>query len=174
MGNRAVITTNKNLNETGIYLHWNGGRASVEAFLAYCNLKGYRPPCYDCYGWSYLCGVVTNFFGSGLSVGVDNCQRLDTDNYDNGVYLLGDTPETGWYITGRMFYGDYPEQYDYDLWDTLKEIDERMPEHMRLTAGQWERFAEVKEKVMEYREKNGMKDKKKGQKRDRHGRFMKA
>lgn len=174
MGNRAVITINKNLNETGIYLHWNGGRASVEAFLAYCNLKGYRPPCYDCYGWAYLCGVITNFFGSGLSVGVDNCQRLDTDNYDNGVYLLGDTPETGWYITGRMFYGDYPEQYDYDLLDTLKAIDKCMPDHMRLTAGEWERFAEVKEKVMEYREKNGMKDKKKGQKRDRHGRFMKA
>jgi hypothetical protein len=49
-----------------------------------------------------------------------------------------------------------------------------MPDHMRLTAGEWERFAEVKEKVMEYREKNGMKDKKKGQKRDRHGRFMKS
>jgi hypothetical protein len=49
MGNRAVITTTrerepKNSNEIGIYLHWNGGRNSVEAFLTYCKLKGYCPP----------------------------------------------------------------------------------------------------------------------------------
>ena len=31
MGNRAVITTEK--KDLGIYLHWNGGRDSVEAFL---------------------------------------------------------------------------------------------------------------------------------------------
>ena len=36
MGNRAVITTKPELTEVGMYLHWNGGRASVEAFLAYC------------------------------------------------------------------------------------------------------------------------------------------
>ena len=45
MGNRAVITTRKagvnpaNSDATGVYLHWNGGRDSVEAFLAYCKLK---------------------------------------------------------------------------------------------------------------------------------------
>ena len=48
MGNRAVITTRKagvnpaNSDATGVYLHWNGGRDSVEAFLAYCKLKQFR------------------------------------------------------------------------------------------------------------------------------------
>lgn len=50
MGNKAVITTDRDSldvaksNEIGVYLHWNGGRDSVEAFLAYCKLKNYRKP----------------------------------------------------------------------------------------------------------------------------------
>ena len=31
MGNRAVITTSK--KDLGLYLHWNGGRDSIEAFF---------------------------------------------------------------------------------------------------------------------------------------------
>ena len=42
MGNRAVITKDRDLYGIGVYLHWNGGRDSVEAFLAYCDLKRYR------------------------------------------------------------------------------------------------------------------------------------
>lgn len=30
MGNRAVITTEE--KQIGVYLHWNGGRDSVQAF----------------------------------------------------------------------------------------------------------------------------------------------
>ena len=55
MGNRAVITTQEyltNPDTIGVYLHWNGGRDSVQAFLLYCKLKGYRPPETDCYGWA--------------------------------------------------------------------------------------------------------------------------
>ncbi len=40
MGNRAVITTED--KQMGVYLHWNGGRDSVEAFLDYCDLQGFR------------------------------------------------------------------------------------------------------------------------------------
>ena len=63
MGNRAVITTRKDLKDIGVYLHWNGGRDSVEGFLTYCKIKGYRPPEYDNYGWAYLCMTIGNFFG---------------------------------------------------------------------------------------------------------------
>lgn len=44
MGNRAVITDKKNWEQggVGIYLHWSGGRDSVEAFLEYCKLRGFR------------------------------------------------------------------------------------------------------------------------------------
>ena len=103
MGNRAVITTNKNLNETGIYLHWNGGRDSVEAFLAYCDLKHYRKPENDSYGYAMLINVITNYFGDGLSCDVGNCQHLDCDNCDNGVYIIKD-----WRIVNRIYsYGHH-------------------------------------------------------------------
>jgi hypothetical protein len=65
MGNRAVITTEEYLkdeNTLGIYVHWNGGRDSVEAFLTYCKLKQYRTPEDDCYGWARLCQTICNFF----------------------------------------------------------------------------------------------------------------
>lgn len=67
MGNRAVITTREDwkCGGVGIYLHWNGGRDSVNAFLKYCELKGYRPPEKDCYGWASLAKVISNFFGGG-------------------------------------------------------------------------------------------------------------
>lgn len=42
MGNRAVITTKE--RKIGLYLHWNGGRDTVEPLLKYCELQGYRPP----------------------------------------------------------------------------------------------------------------------------------
>ena len=46
MGNSALIMTKDGFEKGGIglYLHWNGGRDSVESFLNYCKLKGYRPP----------------------------------------------------------------------------------------------------------------------------------
>src|SRR6056297_3498572 len=84
MGNRAVITTEN--KKVGIYLHWNGGRDSVEGFLKYCELKGYRTPESDNYGWARLCQVIGNFFGGEYSVGIDIYENCDADNYDNGVY----------------------------------------------------------------------------------------
>lgn len=130
MGNRAVITTSKTgevePNNIGIYLHWNGGRDSVEAFLAYCELKGYRSPDYDCYGWARLAQVIGNFLGGSLSVGIDTCSRLDCDNYDNGVYFIKD-----WKIVGRQF-DRYGEQHNHDLYELLKEIDNKMPVNERV------------------------------------------
>ena len=65
MGNRAVITTED--KQIGIYVHWNGGRESVETFLAYCDMKNYRPPETDCYGWARMCQVIGNFFGNSTN-----------------------------------------------------------------------------------------------------------
>lgn len=124
MGNRAVITTRENwkYNGVGIYLHWNGGRDSVEPFLKYCELKGYRSPSRDCYGWARLCQVIGNFFGGSLSIGIDTIWHLDRDNGDNGVYIIED-----WEIVDR-YYFDGAEQDEYDFEKMLIEIDERMPE----------------------------------------------
>lgn len=125
MGNRAVIATrNKDL---GVYLHWNGGRDSVEAFLKYCKLKGYIPPERDCYGWARLCQVIGNFFGGELSLGIDKYEKLDRDNGDNGVYII-----ENWKIVDREFI-DWPEQNEYDLIGMLKSINNAQPEKERLS-----------------------------------------
>ena len=123
MGNRAVITTRRNLENdgVGIYLHWNGGRDSVEGFLSYCDARGFRPPDEDNYGWARLCQVIGNFFGGGVSIGIDRCSNLDCDNGDNGVYLI-----KNWKIVGRKyFWGE--EQTNYDLTDFMLAVDEAQP-----------------------------------------------
>ena len=128
MGNRAVITSKENFenNGIGIYLHWNGGRDSVEAFLKYCELKGYREPTSDCYGWARLTQVIGNFFGGSTSLGVDVVNRLDCDNWDNGVYIID-----GWKIVDRKYF-EGEEQDTYDLMEMLLSIDERQPEEEQL------------------------------------------
>lgn len=132
MGNRAVITTRK--RDLGVYLHWNGGRDSVEAFLEYCRLRGFRAPETDDYGWARLCQVVCNYMGGGgLSVGVwpyttDEAALSAGD--DNGVYVT-----EGWRVVGRVLpWEGFEEQREYDLEGMLREIDRAQPEEQRLGA----------------------------------------
>lgn len=123
MGNRAVITTKENFenNGVGIYLHWNGGRDSIEPFLDYCSLVGYRAPSDDCYGWARLCQVIGNYFGGTTSIGIDTVNNLDCNNYDNGVYLID-----GWNVVGRRYFTGEEQDY-YDKIEMLKSIDEAQP-----------------------------------------------
>lgn len=123
MGNRCLIATeNKDL---GVYLHWNGGRDSVEAFLKYCELQGYRTPETDSYGWARLCQVIGNFFGGSTSIGISKYFEMYEDN---GIYIIRD-----WKIVGRKnLYEGFVEQKEYDLEEMLKEIDEHQPAHMQL------------------------------------------
>lgn len=142
MGNIAVITildreTNEfNTNNLGVYLHWNGGKDSVQAFLTYCWIKGYRQPENDCYGWARLCQVISNFFGGTTSIGIDTCNRLDCDNYDNGVYLI-----KGWRIVGRKYF-EGTEQNDYDLLGMLQEINNRQPASEQVTEEELQKGVE--------------------------------
>ena len=131
MGNRAVITASKSLDvkwssDIGVYLHWNGGRDSVEAFLKYCELKGHRAPEEDNYGWARLCQVIGNYFGGDVSIGIDKCHNLDCDNGDNGTYIIKD-----WQIVDRKYFSGL-EQQNYDLIDMLVDIDNAQPESERL------------------------------------------
>lgn len=137
MGNRAVITTKENFENDGIgiYLHWNGGRDSVEAFLKYCKLKGYRKPTDDCYGWAYLCGVITNYFGNGLSCGIDVLHNLDCDNGDNGMYIID-----GWEIVDRVYFHKL-EQGNHNFVSMIMAINESMPVDMQLTMDELEEFS---------------------------------
>lgn len=134
MGNRAVIT---DVNRTmGVYLHWNGGRQSVEAFLKYCDLCGYRSPTSDDYGWARLCQVIGNYFGpSGLSVGIRPYTNDDLeDPGDNGIYVID-----GWDIVDRVRpYGwddyEWEEEVGHDLTEMLHEIDSAQPARGQLGA----------------------------------------
>ena len=139
MGNRAVITT-KDMN-IGVYLHWNGGRDSVNAFLTYCKMKGYAPPEKDCYGWARLCQVIGNFFGGVHSVGIDRVEYLDCDNYDNGTYII-----EKWNIVDRKYFGG-DEQDNYDLKTMLNAIDEKMPKDEQLGEGQIDDWFELHKEV---------------------------
>lgn len=96
MGNRAIITTRE--RKIGLYLHWNGGRDTVEPLLRYCELQGYRPPSSDNYGWARICQVVGNFFGGTLSVGIGPyTDDPSMDPGDNGIYVI-----EGWRIVERL------------------------------------------------------------------------
>jgi len=111
MGNRAVITTAPyGANKVGIYVHWNGGRASVEGFLRAAKELGYRTPGGDpSYAFARLAQAIGLYFGAAddCSVGVNRVGDLDTDNSDNGTYLIG----KDWEIVGRKFF-DGREEID--------------------------------------------------------------
>ena len=98
MGNRAVITTAPyDENHLGIYVHWNGGHESIEGFLRAARQLGYRDPTGDrAYGMARLTAAIATFFGGESSVGIDVCKYLDTDNGDNGTWLIG----PGWTLMG--------------------------------------------------------------------------
>ena len=96
MGNRAVITLDKNIkpDSLGIYLHWNGGAESVLAFAqAAIDLGALDRIGEEDNGGGYalarLAQIVTNFIGGTLSVGVNTLGSLDTDNGDNGLFVIG-------------------------------------------------------------------------------------
>lgn len=142
MGNRAVITTKYNFenNGVGIYLHWNGGPTSVQAFLTYCDMQHYRSPENDNYGWAYLATTIGNYFGDGLSLGIDLVKNLDCDNWDNGTYFI-----EKWQIVGRKFeHSDYSNP-TLTEWDYIQEINAAQPEKIWFNEAELhKRYEEVK------------------------------
>ena len=105
MGNRAVIAfqdashTEVQPDSVGVYLHWNGGPQSVVAFLDAAKYLGVRRE--DEYGAARLCQIIGNWFGGNLSIGIGTCRTMDTDNWDNGTYVV-DLENHGWKIARRI------------------------------------------------------------------------
>lgn len=122
MGNLAIIKAKGNDNKA-VYLHWNGGRDSVEAFLKYCELRGFRHFNTD-YGMARFCQVVGNFFGAdGSSIGItDDVSSCG----DNGVYVID-----GWEIVERIDFEGF-EQSEHNLEEMLIEIDNAQPLNQQL------------------------------------------
>ena len=131
MSNSAIITTENGwkdkTNNIGVYLHWNGGRDSIEPFLTYCKLKGYiSPEVGECRYWVGLMHVLTNFFNGESYLEINTVDKLVDIGCDNGVYIIKD-----WKIVGRkMFCGE--EETGYELLDFMELIDRKMPEKEKL------------------------------------------
>jgi hypothetical protein len=90
MGNRAVIAFGPDRpNTVGIYVHWNGGPESVLAFMAAAKALAVRDPLEDSYGIARIAQIIGNVFGGTTSIGVEKLSKLDTDNGDNGLYIVG-------------------------------------------------------------------------------------
>lgn len=139
MGNRAVITTKE--GKIGIYLHWNGGRDSVEAFLKYCEMQKFAKPEEDLtYSFARLTQVICNFFGGTGCCGIGPLNMLDCDNYDNGVYII-----ENWKIIGRDFFQG-KKQNDYDIIEMLNVIDKAQPESYRLGLDKIKEYLSKEEK----------------------------
>lgn len=91
MGNRAVLTFSTSKTAPAIYLHWNGGRASVEGFLDAARALGLRHATNPTATMDRLAGMLArHFFGTdvGMTVYREEFGRTDADNYDNGTYIL--------------------------------------------------------------------------------------
>ena len=105
MGNRAVIKFGG--TSQGIYLHWNGGVESVQAFLDCAKRYKLRS---GSYGAARLCQIIGNFFGGSLSLGVDDIHHLDCDNGDNGMFIINDD----WTIRSREYVPDHVTLEKFD------------------------------------------------------------
>lgn len=137
MGDRAVIS-NKNKN-LGVYLHWYGYREFVESVLAYCDVKQYRSPDVDDeYGWARLCQVLGNTLGGNLSLGIGKFERMDTDNWDNGTYII-----EGWDIKERLYKQYEDAQMKDSMFENLKYINEKQPQDEQLKEEEIKAFAEL-------------------------------
>tara|TARA_R110000744_G_scaffold87784_1_gene171272 strand:+ start:454 stop:858 length:405 start_codon:yes stop_codon:yes gene_type:complete len=120
MGNRAVITIKEKDTPqedwNSLYLHWNGGRDSVAPFLYVAKLYGIRCNSDSSYAIARLSQLIGNTLGGTLSLGVGAYKCLDTDNGNNGVYVVKD-----WEIVDRLNH-DGEEQSEYNFDEFVKEI----------------------------------------------------
>ena len=131
MGNRAVITIKeKDVPQedwNSLYLHWNGGRDSVEPFLHVAKLYGIRCNSDSSYAIARLSQLIGNYFGGVISLGVGAYKCLDTEG-DNGTYVVED-----WEIVDRLNHDGY-EQTKYNFDDMVKDIRSKNDEVFGYTS----------------------------------------
>ena len=123
MGNRALIafkekeSTKKKEEVPCIYLHWNGGRDSVEAFLDATRRLGVRKND-SSYAMARLTQIISNWLGGTLSIGISNVGDWELGFLDNCVYWVD-----GLEIYDRTdTYDGYKEQNSYDHEELVKAI----------------------------------------------------
>lgn len=142
MGNSGFVMPEN--SRVGLYLHWDGGRDSVDAFLTYAELAGCLPLGASATdeGLAALAAftaTVMNFvepYGARLQL----CDPWDPDaarDADNGVYIVKDFAIIARYRAPEV------EQDERELVPMLKAIDLAQPEHRRLGADRITRAARL-------------------------------
>ena len=95
----------------------------AEAFLHVAKLYGIRCNADSSYGIARLAQLIGNTIGGTLSLGVGPYESLDTNNGDNGTYVIEQ-----WEIVDRehiSFDREYFEsEYNYDFDKLVKQIRE--------------------------------------------------
>ena len=123
MGNRALIafkqkeSVKKKEDVPCIYLHWNGGRDSVEAFLDATRRLGVRKND-PSYAMARLTQIIANYLGGTLSIGISSVGDWALDFLDNGIYWVDELE-----IYDRTdTYDGHQEQNSYDHEELVKAI----------------------------------------------------
>ena len=123
MGNRGLIafkqkeSVKKKEDVPCIYLHWNGGRDSVEAFLDATRRLGVRKND-PSYAMARLTQIIANYLGGTLSIGISSVGDWALDFLDNGIYWVDELE-----IYDRTdTYDGYQEQNSYDHEELVKAI----------------------------------------------------
>ncbi len=120
MGNRAVISFKdkhtKKEDSPSIYLHWQGGRDSVEAFLDASKKLGIRGDD-STYCMARMTQIIANFLGGGeTGIGIGSYSNLDTNNGDNGTYWI-----KNFEIVDREFF-EHEEQTHHNHEEMVQKI----------------------------------------------------
>jgi len=141
MGNRAVLSFGTAVQAPAIYLHWNGGRASVEGILEACKETKCTAGLRGAALADRVAAVAVGFIGSSVYRGrADQC---DCDNGDNGLYIIGQNLA----ITGRLYADPAREEIDAEktagIRDTCREVinDAQSPEILGRRS--WAALAEL-------------------------------
>ena len=114
MGNRAVVSFSTSPAAPSIYLHWNGGRASIEGFLAGCLDAGYAATGDQKQDMDEIERCLRPYFarnGECMSIYRQPVGRADCDNGDNGWYILDQSTLA---ITGRLHNEGEEEEINAD------------------------------------------------------------
>lgn len=127
MGNRAVVVFGEGASAPAVYLHWNGGRESIQAFIDYLNDKGVRP---DDYAAARFAQVVGNYFGGTYSLGLATAGYYG-DQGDNGVYVVGQDPDQpartailSWSLEGSEYVEEFDEDYRKGVYEGVAEAND--------------------------------------------------
>jgi len=126
MGNRAVVVFDEFKPESeaaAIYLHWNGGRDSIEGYLKATRILMGGRLGDGAYARARFFQVIGIFMGGNLSFGMDTTRALCGQG-DNGVFIIDSDTMT---IKGRGEWdAEWEEQDEYDVNTFANEIIKRI------------------------------------------------